>query len=116
MVHVWSINSGERFQGHHGPLVYSHIMATANMFMYFLGFINIRLGHSRKKNQEDPVRLVVRPCKSQSVVHRVSVCPCVSVSVRALTFFLNIFFSETTYRILMKFHRNVPAMVLFRIS
>ena len=29
---------------------------------------------------------------------------------------LNIFVSETTYRILMKFHRNVPAMVLFRIS
>ena len=25
MVHVWSINSGERFQGHHGPLVrFSH--------------------------------------------------------------------------------------------
>ena len=23
MVHVWSINSGERFQGHHGPLVFS---------------------------------------------------------------------------------------------
>ena len=22
MVHVWSINSGERFQGHHGPLVF----------------------------------------------------------------------------------------------
>ena len=37
------------------------------------------------------------------------------VMVRALTFSLNIF-SETTYRILMKFHRNVPAMVLFRIS
>ena len=37
-------------------------------------------------------------------------------SVRALTFSLNIFFSETTYRILMKFHRNVPTMVLFRIS
>ena len=34
-------------------------------------------------------------------------------SVRALTFSLNIFFSETTYRILMKFHRNVPALVLF---
>ena len=33
-------------------------------------------------------------------------------SVRALTFSLNI--SETTYRILMKFHRNVPAMVFFR--
>ena len=39
-------------------------------------------------------------------------CP----SVRALTFSLNIFFTETTYRILMKFHRNVPTMVLFRIS
>ena len=39
------------------------------------------------------------------------VCP----SICVLTFSLNIFFSETTYRILMKFHRNVPAMVLFRI-
>ena len=37
-------------------------------------------------------------------------------SVRALTFSLNIFFAETTYQILMKFHRNVPTMVLFRIS
>ena len=36
---------------------------------------------------------------------------CVRPSVCALTFSLNIF-SETTYRILMKFHRNVPAMVL----
>ena len=43
-------------------------------------------------------------------------CPsCVRSSVCALTFSLNIF-SETTYRILMKFYRNVPAMVLFRIS
>ena len=40
---------------------------------------------------------------------------CVRPSVRALTFSLNIFFSETTYQILMKFYRNVPAMVLFRI-
>ena len=40
---------------------------------------------------------------------------CVRASVRVLTFSLNIF-SETTYRILMKFHRNVPTMVLFRIS
>ena len=39
-----------------------------------------------------------------------------SVVRRALTFSLNIFFSETTYQILMKFHRIVPAMVLFRIS
>ena len=39
--------------------------------------------------------------------------PCVRPSVRALTFSLNI--SETTYRIFMKFHRNVPTMVLFRI-
>ena len=36
-------------------------------------------------------------------------------TVRALTFSLNIVFAETTYRILMKFHRNVPTMVLFRI-
>ena len=43
-------------------------------------------------------------------------CPsCVRLSVHALTVSLNIF-SETTDRILMKFHRNVPAMVLFRIS
>ena len=42
--------------------------------------------------------------------------PCVRPSVRALTFSLNIFFSETTYRILMKFYRNGPAMVFFRIS
>ena len=42
--------------------------------------------------------------------------PSVHPSVRALTFSLNIFFAETTYRILMKFHRNVPTMVLFRIS
>ena len=42
-------------------------------------------------------------------------CPSVRPSVCALTFSLNIFFSETTYQILMKFYRNVPAMVLFRI-
>ena len=40
---------------------------------------------------------------------------CVGPSVRMLTFSLNIFFSETTYRILMKFHRNVSGMVLFSI-
>ena len=38
-----------------------------------------------------------------------SVRPCVN-------FFFKIFFSETTYQILMRFHGNVPAMVLFRIS
>ena len=53
---------------------------------------------------------VVRPCV------RASVRPSVRPSVRALTFSLNIFFAETTYRILMKFHRNVSTMVLFRIS
>ena len=42
--------------------------------------------------------------------------PSVRPSVRPLTFSLNIFFAETAYRILMKFHRNVPTMVLFRIS
>ena len=48
------------------------------------------------------------------------VCQCVRLSVHpCVNFFfknLNTFFSETTYRILMKFYRNVPAMVLFRIS
>ena len=39
---------------------------------------------------------------------RASVRPCVN-------FFLNIFFSETTYRILIKFHRNVLAIILFKI-
>ena len=43
------------------------------------------------------------------------VCPSVCPSVCALTFSLNIFFSETTYQILVKFHRNVPTLVLFRI-
>ena len=41
--------------------------------------------------------------------------PCTRPSVRALTFISNIFFSETTHPILMKLHRNDPAMVLFRI-
>ena len=50
------------------------------------------------------------------MVRRACMRPCVRASVRALTFSLNIFFAETTYRILMKFHRNVPTMVLFRIS
>ena len=45
-------------------------------------------------------------------IHEMLECP----SVRVLTFSLNILFSETTCRILMKFYRNVPAMVLFRIS
>ena len=48
-------------------------------------------------------------------IHEMLECPCVRPFVRALTFSLNIFFSETTDRILMKFHRNVPAVVLFRI-
>ena len=54
---------------------------------------------------------VVRPCVFAS--GRASVCLCIhpSASVRALTFSLNIFFSETTYRILMTFHGNVPAKV-----
>ena len=52
-----------------------------------------------------------------STGHRpASLCHGLLSVVRPLTFSLNIFFSETTYRILMKFYRNVPAMVLFRIS
>ena len=42
---------------------------------------------------------------SWSVVRRASVRAAVHPSVRALTFSLDIFFSETTYRILMKFHK-----------
>ena len=42
-------------------------------------------------------------------------CPsCVRSSVHMLTFISNIF-SEITYPILMKFHRKIPALVLFRI-
>ena len=55
-------------------------------------------------------------CHSPLYVVRPSAHVSGRVSVRALTFSLNIFFSETTYWILMKFHKNVPAMVLFRIS
>ena len=55
-------------------------------------------------------------CHGPVSVVRASVRACVRASVRALTFSLNIFFTETTYRILMKFHRNVPTIVLFRIS
>ena len=40
--------------------------------------------------------------------------PCVRPSIRALTFSLNMFFSENTYPILINFYRNVPALVLFR--
>ena len=50
-----------------------------------------------------------------AVGQRAYVMVCCLSCVRALTFSLNIFFSETTYRILMKFHRNVPAMLLFRV-
>ena len=55
--------------------------------------------------------MIVAPKASElmswSVVCRACVC--------AFTFSLNIFMSETTKPILMKYHRNVPAMVLFRI-
>ena len=53
-----------------------------------------------------------RPASLCHGVHRASV----RLSVRALTFNSNIFFSETANPIFMKFQRNVPAMVLFRIS
>ena len=57
--------------------------------------------------QQDYVMVCCPSCAHPSI--RVSIRLCVN-------FFLNIFFSESTYQILMKFHRNVPAMVLFRIS
>ena len=55
-------------------------------------------------------------CHGTLSVVRPYVRPCVCPSVGALTFSLNIFSSDTAYRILMKFCRNVPAMVLLRIS
>ena len=43
-------------------------------------------------------------------------CPSsIHLFVCPLTFIVNILFSKTTYPILMKFHRNVSAMILFRI-
>ena len=51
-------------------------------------------------------RAYVMVCCPSSV--RLSVRPSVRPSVRVLTFSLNIFFSEITYHILMKFHRNGP--------
>ena len=50
-----------------------------------------------------------------AIGQRAYVMVCCPPSVHVLTFSLNIFFSETAYRILMKFHRDVPAIVLFRI-
>ena len=38
MVHVWSINSGERFQGHHGPLVLSSEDVFNLDYLNFLSF------------------------------------------------------------------------------
>ena len=49
MVHVWSINSGERFQGHHGPLVNNfvatvirktNILVIFNVFMKYSALIS----------------------------------------------------------------------------
>ena len=42
------------------------------------------------------------------------VSSCVRQTVRASTFTSNTMFSETTHPILMKFHRNDPAIVLFK--
>ena len=54
-------------------------------------------------------------CESVRLAIRLCVWLSSCASVLALTFSLNIF-SETIYQILMKFHRNVPVMILFRIS
>ena len=61
-------------------------------------------------------RVLLAPLAVGQRAYVMAPCPSLRASVRALTFSLNIFFSETTYRILMKFNRNVPVMVLFRIS
>ena len=45
MVHVWSINSGERFQGHHGPLV-NNFVATVIRKTNILVIFNIFMNYS----------------------------------------------------------------------
>ena len=52
-------------------------------------------------------------CHGPLSIERVCIRPFVCPSIGALLFFLNSF-SETTYQILMKFHGNVPAIVLLR--
>ena len=79
---------------------------------------DVPLRRLRKKMAEGtrkPKEMGPRSCGIFSSTGRRPASLCHGLSVCALTFSLNIFFSETTYRILMKFHRNVLAIVLFRI-
>ena len=59
-------------------------------------------------------------CASVCLYVHPSICAPINLyvppSVCPLPFSLNIFFYKITYRNLMKFHRNIPTMVLFRIS
>ena len=86
-------------------LVTSNFSFFHNVFYHYIALIFSSTGRR-------PASL----CHGPLSVVRLAVCLSVRASVCALTFSLNIFFAETTYRILMKFLRNVPTMVLFRIS
>ena len=45
MVHVWSINSGERFQGHHGPLVVTKTLVDAFPFFPVPNYVKLSAWH-----------------------------------------------------------------------
>ena len=80
----------------------SHIKTSANGYKTMANNISIYMGIIISSTGRRPASL----CHGPSCVR-----PCVRA---CFNIFLNIF-SETTNRSLMKFHRNVPAMVLFRI-
>ena len=95
----------------------SNIPCTGLIFLFFFTFFfwwlsNIHImPHCIKILVFSSTGVGQRACHGLLSVVRASVRP----SVRVLTFSLNIFFSETIYWILMKFYRNVPAIVLFRL-
>ena len=87
------------------------IVSNINLFLSLLAQVKI-LRYLYMMIDPNELPLFLAPLAVGQRAYVMVRCP----SVRALTFSLNIFFAETTYRILMKFHRNVPTMVLFRIS
>ena len=131
-------------QGHHGPLIcWYHSLDHRRRISRTFAILEIIHGYLLKSFvwynmylhvhegmcDETAIKWVqMKPIVSSTGRRPASLChgwlsvmhhwvrPSVHLSVRGFTFSLNIFFSETTYRILMKFHRNVSGMVLFRIS
>ena len=54
--------------------------------------------------------------KASKLMSWLGVCLFICLSFLVLTFILNVFFSETTRPVSMKFYRNDHTMVLFKIS